>query len=178
MKHVKTQIIFDLEATCEDKSINPHFDNETIEIGAVKIVGKEIVDEFQAFIKPVRSGELTNFCKELTHITQEQVDHGQSFAHAIASFRNWAGEGAEFLSWGFYDRKQLEKDCKYHGISADWLHSHRSIKHEHQAIKGLKRGVGVVKALRMEGLQFEGTHHRGIDDAKNIAKVFLKMFED
>lgn len=173
---MKIQIIFDLEATCEDKSINPNFDNETIEIGAVKIVDGEIVDEFQTFIKPIRSRKLTDFCKELTHITQEQVDNGQSFKNAISDFRTWAGEGAEFLSWGFYDRKQLEKDSRYHRMNADWLKGHRSVKHEHQAIKGLKRGVGVIKALRMEGLQFEGTHHRGIDDAKNIAQIFLKVF--
>lgn len=174
---MKTQIIFDLEATCEDKSINPNFDNETIEIGAVKVVNHEIVDEFQIFIKPVRSQRLTTFCKELTHITQEQVDDGYTFRSAMTDFRKWAGNDAEFLSWGFYDRKQLERDSRYHRINADWLQNHRSIKHEHQAIKGLDRGVGVVKALRMEGLSFEGTHHRGIDDAKNIARIFLKVFK-
>jgi len=178
MKQTKTHIVFDLEATCEDKAINPHFDNETIEIGAVKIVNGEIVDEFQNFIKPVRSNQLTEFCKNLTHITQEQVENGLTFLEAISEFQKWAGENAEFLSWGFYDRKQLEKDLAYHGMSANWLCNHRSIKHEHQEIKGLSRGVGVIKALRMEGLQFEGTHHRGIDDAKNIAKIFLKVFDE
>lgn len=175
---MKTQIIFDLESTCEDKAIVSNFDNETIEIGAVKIVDGKVVDEFQTFIKPVRSKKLTDFCKELTNITQEQVDNGQSFRDAISDFRAWAGENAEFLSWGFYDRKQLEKDLRYHKVNTDWLKSHRSVKHEYQAIKGLNRGVGVTKALRMEGMEFEGTHHRGIDDARNIARLFLKVFNE
>ncbi len=29
-----------------------------------------------------------------------------------------------------------------------------------------------------EGLELEGTHHRGIDDAKNIAKIFIRYFEE
>ncbi len=31
-------------------------------------------------------------------------------------------------------------------------------------------------ALKRENITLEGTHHRGIDDAKNIAKIFLKNF--
>lgn len=31
-------------------------------------------------------------------------------------------------------------------------------------------------ALKNEGLTLEGTHHRDIDDARNIAKIFLKYF--
>jgi inhibitor of KinA sporulation pathway (predicted exonuclease) len=32
-------------------------------------------------------------------------------------------------------------------------------------------------ALEREGISMEGTHHRGIDDARNIAKIFVKDFE-
>jgi inhibitor of KinA sporulation pathway (predicted exonuclease) len=30
------------------------------------------------------------------------------------------------------------------------------------------------KALEREGFEFEGTMHRGIDDAVNLAKIFCK----
>ncbi|MEK3793401.1 hypothetical protein MKX42_16845 [Paenibacillus sp. FSL R7-0204] len=33
------------------------------------------------------------------------------------------------------------------------------------------------RALTMLKLPLEGTHHRGIDDAKNIAKIFGKIFD-
>jgi inhibitor of KinA sporulation pathway (predicted exonuclease) len=33
------------------------------------------------------------------------------------------------------------------------------------------------KALNKLNIPLEGTHHRGIDDAKNIAKIFL-MYKD
>ena len=28
-------------------------------------------------------------------------------------------------------------------------------------------------ALKLEGFKLDGTHHRAIDDAKNISKIFL-----
>lgn len=176
---MKTSIVFDLEATCEDRAISNQFDNETIEIGAVKVQNGVIVDEFQAFIRPVRTSTLTNFCKELTSIKQEDVDTADGFKTVMESFEAWAeqdGGEVEYLSWGFYDRKQLEKDAKHHGIEVLATKNHRSLKHEHQTIKGLKRPVGVQKALTLEKLTFEGTHHRGIDDARNIARIFIKAF--
>jgi len=80
-------IIFDLEATCEDRSINPYWDNETIEIGAVKINNNEIIDSISIFIKPIENPILTNFCKNLTHISQEDVVRHDSQRLARAVFR-------------------------------------------------------------------------------------------
>ena len=34
------------------------------------------------------------------------------------------------------------------------------------------------KALGKLNLPLEGTHHRGIDDAKNIAKIFRVIFSE
>lgn len=35
----------------------------------------------------------------------------------------------------------------------------------------------MVKALQKEGFELDGTYHRGIDDAGNIAKIFLKYLD-
>lgn len=93
--------------------------------------------------------------------------------------KEWAGEDAEFLSWGFYDKKQLIKDSSRYGLDIGWLsEAHRSLKHEYQAMNSLSRGLGVSRALTREKLTFTGTPHRGIDDAKNIAKIYLKAFRE
>lgn len=175
---MKATVIFDLEATCEDKTIKNKFDRETIEIGTVKIVNGKIIDEFQAFIQPIRNKKLTDFCIELTHITQEQVDSAPRFQEAIYNFCEWAGEDAEFLSWGIYDKKQLEKDSKCFGMEVNWISKHRNIKEEYQLVKGLSRAVSTVTAMEIEKLKFEGLHHRGIDDARNIAKIYLKVIDE
>ena len=33
-------------------------------------------------------------------------------------------------------------------------------------------------ALKNEQIEMTGTHHWGIDDAKNIAKIFVKCFQE
>ncbi len=170
-------IIFDLEATCEKN--NYKFINETIEIGAVKYNGQgEFLDEYCAFIKPILNPTLSKFCKELTTIEQSQVDNALTFPDAIEDFKKWININEPFLlcSWGLYDRKQLEKDSALHNINdIAWLENHISVKHQHGAFYNITKGMGMEAALLKEGFLLDGTHHRGIDDAKNIAKIFLKF---
>jgi inhibitor of KinA sporulation pathway (predicted exonuclease) len=169
-------IIFDLEATC---GLPDEVQSEIIEIGAVKVNEKlEIVDEFQTFIRPVISPELTPFCKELTSITQEDVGSAPAFNDAIRSFRTWIGQDYWLCSWGFYDKKMLKQNSEQWGLDTDWVKKHISIKHQHGKMIGVTRGIGMDAALKKLEIPLEGTHHRGIDDARNIAKIFQKIYPD
>lgn len=173
-------IIVDLEATCwNDDQLREKYQSEIIEIGAVKVNDKlEIVDTFQVFIKPKLNLVLSDFCKELTSITQEEVTNGMSFSEAIIRFLSWIGDEPYCLcSWGFYDKKQFKLDCELHNLSTNWLKHHISVKHQFCANRKIKR-VGMPTALKMLEIPLEGTHHRGIDDAKNIAKIFIRVFSE
>jgi inhibitor of KinA sporulation pathway (predicted exonuclease) len=54
---------------------------------------------------------------------------------------------------------------------------HISLKHQHGEFNRFRKGMGMAGALAEDGFSLEGTHHRGIDDARNISKIFLKHFE-
>lgn len=172
-------IIVDLEATCwQGKALAP---NEIIEIGAVAVdENQAIISEFNSFVKPFASSVLSAFCIELTSITQQMVDNAPYYPEAITAFKNWineiSGETYCLCSWGFYDKKQFLQDAKLHGLPTEWLAPHISIKHQHHKIKPTKRPLGMKAALALEDIPLDGTHHRGIDDARNIAKIFIKHF--
>lgn len=171
-------IILDLEATCwEERTKNK---NEIIEIGAVKVgVDAALISEFQTFVRPTQHPELSEFCKALTSITQADVDAASYFPEALQQFQKWIGYGQEtywLCSWGFYDKRQLKSDCKLHGLDTSWVEPHISVKHQYGVFKKLERPVGMKQALQMEGIELEGTHHRGIDDARNITKIFRRYF--
>lgn len=157
------------------------YQNETIEIGALLInENKEIESEFQCFVKPIRFPKLSDFCTELTSIQQSDVDEAAHFYEAIERFKTWFDcEKEDYIlcSWGFYDRRQLESDCDISNLEKEWVSRHISIKHQYQEIKKLRRAIGMKNALKNEGFELDGTHHRGIDDARNIAKIFLKYFD-
>ncbi|MCP4520463.1 MAG: exonuclease domain-containing protein [Cytophagales bacterium] len=171
-------IIVDLEATCWNPKGNHQ--NEIIEIGAVMVdEDQDIISEFELFVKPTLNPILSDFCTELTSITQKDVDNAPLFPEAIQRFRTWIGTEEYLLcSWGHYDKIQFKNDCKLHRLGAGWLDEHISLKHQYAELANLRRGgIGMKKALEREGFSLEGTHHRGIDDARNITKIFLKYFD-
>ncbi|MCK5016467.1 MAG: exonuclease domain-containing protein [Candidatus Peribacteraceae bacterium] len=175
MSNPDNYIVFDLEASCW-LGRPPKGHNEVIEIGAVKYNREmKIVDEFQAFVKPATSDKLSEFCKDLTHITQEDVDKADSFRDVIVRFQRWiTDDGTKkyiLLSWGKYDKNQLGKDCVLHNLDSEWLKYHINIKGKFSHVPGKKK-PGMIKALKILGLEFEGTHHRGIDDARNLGRIF------
>src|SRR5438128_11442214 len=100
-------VIVDLEATCWDEP-RSRDRMETIEIGAVRLdAGLDVVDEYDAFIRPVVEPQLSSFCTSLTSITQEDVDNANPFSMVFPQFLAWAGdEPYRLCSWGFYDLVQ------------------------------------------------------------------------
>ena len=172
-------IIVDLEATCWEQRKGRK--SEIIEIGAICIDSqKQVISEFNQIIKPVINPSLSEFCTELTSITQNMVDEGVHFMEALHAFQNWINITQEdylLCSWGYYDKNQFIYDCQLHALDTEWTENHISIKHQYALIKSLRRPVGMKTALKIEDLPLEGIHHRGIDDARNIAKIFIKYFD-
>lgn len=172
-------LIVDLEATCCNDSSFPRDEMEIIEIGAVMISKEtlEIVSEFQTFVRPLRHPQLTDFCKKLTSISQADVDVARDFKEAIQAFQKWVNlfEPVDFCTWGYYDLNQFQQDCRFHHISFFINIPHRNLKAEFSAFLGVSKGYGMSKALSRIGIKLEGIHHRGIDDARNIAKILSFM---
>jgi 3'-5' exoribonuclease 1 len=170
-------LVVDLEATCCDRQSIPRHQMETIEIGAVMVATESlaIVDEFQTFIKPLRHPILTEFCLQLTSITQQQVDAAPTFPAAIELWQPWLSKFDKtiFGSWGDYDRKQLQQDSKHHRIDLPYPVSsnHVNLKEVFSTTQGLNKRHGMAQALNLAQIELTGTHHRGIDDARNISKL-------
>lgn len=177
-----TYIIVDLEATCCERGTIARDEMEIIEIGAVALAGNGpvVLDEYQSFVRPVRNPVLTEFCRELTSITQEMVNLSRDFNIVITEFTNWVNsfDNSVFCSWGEYDKKQFEQDCRFHDIQYPFTEEHINIKKKFANNMGFKKGVGLGKALNKVNMQLVGTAHRGIDDARNMASISNYIFFD
>lgn len=176
---IKYLCVTDLEATCWDNgNVGKRHEMETIEIGSVLINAETLqkVSEFQNFIKPVRNPVLSDFCKSLTTITQDQVNGAESFPVVFTKWLNWMNQvdTPVLASWGRYDYNQLLQDCTFHSIAFPFT-DHVNIKNV-VAEKMRWRPQGVSKALARLGFKFEGTAHRGIDDARNIHRIIKKVY--
>ena len=169
-------LVIDLEATTsEGGHAFPKEEMETIEIGAVLVQAStlKVVDEFQTFVRPIRHPALLPFCTALTSIQQRDVDRAPLFPAALAELHARMVVGRERVvwgSWGQYDDNQLRQDCALHSVPYD-MPPHLNMKEALSAAQGWRRRFGMANALTRCGLKLEGVHHRGIDDARNIARL-------
>jgi len=174
MSSQKYHLVIDLEATCDDQGTIPREQTEIIEIGAVLADDETltVVEEWQTFVRPIQHPKLTPFCTQLTSITQGQVDLAPIFPEAIGRLAQFIrGRDAVFCSWGDYDRNQFDREALRHAVTLPLGSQHMNLKKAFWAQSGDRKKPGVGQALARVGLRFEGTAHRGIDDARNIARL-------
>ena len=166
-------VVVDLEATCWLKG-STRDRMEIIEIGAVQLssAAGPAVNEFGAFVRPVLEPILSDFCRELTHIEQADVDGAAPFPEVLSRFLAWIGtEPFVLCSWGAYDLHQFETDCRRHELPLPpTFRKHVNLKAEFAQQRAV-RPCGMARALAILELPLEGTHHRGIDDARNIGRI-------
>lgn len=172
-------LVIDLEATCADDGSIPPEQMEIIELGAVWAApGGEIIDTLQRFIRPIERPHLTPFCVALTHIEQASIDTAPSWPAVAAELAAFACRrpGPCWGSWGAYDRHQIERESARHALP-DPLASltHLNLKAAFAKRRKIKQ-VGMATALQIAGLALEGTHHRALSDAKNIARLLRYAF--
>jgi inhibitor of KinA sporulation pathway (predicted exonuclease) len=162
-------LVVDVEATCWEG--DPPFGetSEIIEIGVCELdVGTgERLGKHSILVRPERSS-VSAFCTSLTTLTAAQVSSGVSYPEACAVLRKeFRSRDRVWASYGDYDRKQFERQGGY-----PFGPRHVNVKTLFALSRGLPREVGLAEALEVAGLPLEGTHHRGDDDAWNIAALF------
>jgi inhibitor of KinA sporulation pathway (predicted exonuclease) len=166
-------IVVDLEATCWEK-VRDFNQMETIEIGAVELPAADAPPfrEFNRFIRPLVQPQLSEFCRRLTSIRQWDVDQAEGFWVVFPEFVEWIGQEPFVLcSWGVFDIYQFRTDCRRHGLTfPDSFERHVNVKKEFARLMDVKV-CGMKTALTLAGLPLNGVHHRGIDDARNIARL-------
>lgn len=153
---------------------------EIIELGcALANRQGELLDAHSFLVRPTRYPVLSEFCTQLTGITQPMVDAAPTLPDAIEAMNAWLGDLPNsfiWCSWGNYDRLHLEAQSQMDGACPIILsHPHLNLKRIWRRTTGQKRKNGFAHALDFHGLEFEGHHHRGVDDARNMARVFPYM---
>ncbi|MDF0374610.1 MULTISPECIES: 3'-5' exonuclease [Streptomyces] len=173
--------VMDVEATCWDGRPPPGSVNEIIEIGltVVDLSAGRRSSRHRVLVRPVRSA-VSGFCTELTGLTQAEVDRGVTFAEACRILVEEFGAGERpWASWGDYDRRQFARQSRADGVAYPFglptERTHTNAKAVFAQSYGLRRKPGMDQALRIAGLPLEGRHHRGEDDAWNIAALVLDL---
>lgn len=175
-------VVIDFEATC-DKDTIPE-PQEIIEFPSVIVDGitGNIVAYFQIYVRPTYNQQLTDFCKALTGIQQNQVDTGVSLRVAIRLHDEWLEKlgikTTKFavVTWSNWDCKvMLESECRYKKIAKpsyfdQWINLRVPF---HQIFGSVK--CTLKEAVELSGLIWTGRAHSGLDDATNTARLLAML---
>jgi inhibitor of KinA sporulation pathway (predicted exonuclease) len=169
-------LVLDFEANCDD--VNP----PPLEITEFPIVVLDLETntinrelDFSHFVKI--NTPITKFCTQLTTITQEMSDSGDKLQETIKKLDIWMLENNFinnyiFVTCGDWDLKTALPtnaeflNMKYPSYLKKWC----NIKVIYEEVYK-EKSYGMANMLDKLNLTLDGTHHRGIDDCANIAKI-------
>jgi len=172
-------IVIDVESTCWEGKPPTGEESDIIEIGLciVDLASSERVAKECILVRPERS-TVSPFCTQLTTLTQDQVDEGIPFGDACAALRKtYSSKERTWASYGDYDRRQFERQCREWNVSYPFGPTHINVKNLVAIARGLSHEVGMGRALELLDIPLEGTHHRAVDDAWNIAGIFSALLK-
>lgn len=160
-------VVFDIETT----GLSAQHDRIT-EIGAVKLKGGKIVEEFSELINPEIS--IPDNIVKLTGITDEMVKDKETISTVLPRFLEFTGaaplvaHNANF-DCGFIKVKAAEAGCTVDNTIIDTLQASRVLLPE------LKRHKLNIICEHL-GISLEN-HHRATDDAAAAAEIFKRFLK-
>jgi len=188
-KQFEYLLVLDFEATCQDgRKISPQ---EIIEFPCAIINTKngfKTEDIFHKYVRPIHHPILTDFCTNLTGITQDMVSTSDTFDTVFTQFRTWlenehglVGSHSEqtndnfaFVTCGDWDLKHmLPEQCRTSQVSIPgYMKKWINIKSSFSSLFGTNKfPKGLSSMLHQLDMEFEGRPHSGIDDVKNIVRI-------
>jgi inhibitor of KinA sporulation pathway (predicted exonuclease) len=173
-------LVVDVESTCWDSHPPTGQVSEIIEIGICVLNTREgrIYDKRSILVNPLQS-RISDFCTELTTITPQMAATGLTLDEAFETLQTqYLSHSRLWCSWGDYDRIMFETEAKRKYLEYPFGKSHLNVKTLFGLMKGRSKGPGMAKALQQIGLELEGTHHRGHDDAHNIARILRHLLRN
>ncbi len=134
----------------------------------------EVIDKFHQYVQPSVNKSLTEFCTNLTGISQEQVNDQPHLQQTLNNFNEWINKNGEpgkfiFITCGDWDlKKMLPGQASYFNISLpgyfnEWI----NVKVAFEEVTGC-RAKSMMNMLAKLGLAHLGRHHSGIGRTQNF----------
>ncbi|XP_064617542.1 ERI1 exoribonuclease 2-like isoform X2 [Liolophura sinensis] len=189
-------VVIDFESTCwKDQKFRTQ---EIIEFPAVLLNTSSGIceSEFHFYVQPCEQPVLSDFCKQLTGITQAQVEDGIPLSLCMKKFGHWIEKlnreknvlfnpgtphpvKGTFVTWSDWDLSVcLQYECKRKQIMKPaYLNSWIDLRATYRNFYSRKPN-GLNGALQDLGIEFSGRQHSGVDDARNTAHLAWRMMRD
>ncbi len=154
-----------------------HLAGEIIQIGAVRLDDDFApAEEFQSDVKPVYFRNMHYKVKKLTGIDKERLSHSETFPAVFERFRQWCGDGAVFVTWGYDDRRIMEQNIIVHDLDWDWIDDWINLQLIYNIqTGGDKNQKSLSTAMEHFGIEQTRIAHDALGDAYNTALVCSRL---
>ena len=188
--------ILDLEMTCDGKQVGKkfiddgrmrHFLREIISVGfIVTDENFSVKKSYQNFVKPARNSTLTEYCKNLTGITQSEIDGGKicndAFFDIAEMCRNFSVE--IILTFDRFDKagvinsarfcKEAKEPFKNIYIVAEKIFDVKPIILS-AVSNGNKKRLSLSKISQMLQIEIDAAKHNALNDALLLCKICKRV---
>ena len=149
------------------------------------------ISEFDKFVKPIINPILSELCTTLTKITQSQVDTANTFDIVYNEHYKWLMDNTNSNNnsnynniiiltcgkWDIADMLPIELGRRQNLEYYNCYKKYANIKDLFNNFYNKKAG-SMINMLTKLNMELEGVHHSGIDDCRNISRIFLRMLKD
>ncbi len=178
-------VIMDLEWNGGYSARTHGYFNEIMEIGAVRLDEQlHPAGEFHVVIRPALVRELSKLVREMTGITEEELERGTTFRKAMAQMSRFAGEEAVIMTWSNTDLLMLEENLRYYFGGREEIpfmgyYADVQAYCQQRLTEGETQQLGLEAACRLADIDDEGAdHHRALDDSRLTARLLTKLYAE
>ena len=157
-------VTFDLETTDKDVEVC-----EVIEIGAVRVVGGEIVDRFHSLVRPYRP--ITPGATKVHGYTDGDVRNARPFAEVWPEFRAFIGDDVLIAHNGQHFDIPVLRRLAAGREGVDTLVFYDTLP----LVRSLSRDSAKLEDLALRFGIDAGRAHHALDDAVTLARVYREL---
>lgn len=183
-------IVFDLEFNqyynpTEDalENISSSCPFEIIQIGAIKLdKNLNLLSKFSSYVKPEIYTILSPFVKNITGITEDILNNGNTFKDVFNDFIDFLGNDKSILCvWGKADIKELFRNTQYHSLDTSlipkgYIDIQKYASKYFNCLKGVQ--IGLKNAVDLLNISHEDSFHDALSDASYTVEVFKKIYNN
>lgn len=176
-------VILDLEWNGTYSRRLKGFMNEIIEFGAVKVdESMQILDTFDALVRPQVGKKISGKIKTLTNITNEELENGLHFMQAMSRFRKWMGD-AVLMTWGTSDILTLIENNRYFcgNERIPFLKQYVDLQDycERMLHYDATKQMGLSVSAQLLGVdEADIVHHRAMDDSLLSLRCLERLYSE
>lgn len=172
-------IVFDLEWNQSSYTPNHRMPHEIIEIGACRVDRDyRVTDTFSRLIRPRLYKKLDKHIRQVTGMTEAELETGGDFSDVFGEFVAWCGEDAQLVTWGRDDFPVLRRNAAFYQspmpfeppLDAQLVFGGACLGACHQQ-------MNLHAALEHQGVAIEVPAHRAVYDAQCTAALLAGIDE-